>query len=132
VTLLRRVLKTNAALWLVWSLAVVIAPGWVIENLLGQPASPGYGLVRTSAVMGLVLALLMVLVSQKLDELWWWSWAFAILEIGTATVFVLTALFGLPDGAAAWPWWALAGINGTIGTGLLAGMGIAGQQKPFV
>ncbi|HEY6567187.1 MAG TPA: hypothetical protein VI341_06690 [Actinomycetota bacterium] len=131
-TLLRRLLKINAALWVLWSLMVLVAPAWVIEDLLGQPPSPGYGWVRASAVMGLVLALLMVLVSQKLDELWWWSWAFAILEIGTATVFTLTALFGLPDGATAWPWLALAVINGGVGAGLLAGMGMAGQEKPFV
>ena len=131
-TLLRRLLKFNAALWVLWSLAVLIAPAWFIEDLLHQPPSPGYGWVRASAVMGLVLALLMVLVSQKLDELWWWSWAFAILEIGTATVFALTALFGLPDGASAWPWWGLAVVNGGMGAGLLAGMGIAGQEKPFV
>lgn len=131
-TLLRRLLKFNAAFWVLWSLAVMIAPGWVIEDVFGQPESPGYGWVRASAVMGLVLALLMVLVSQKLDELWWWSWAFAILEIGTATVFALTAMFGLPDGVSAWPWWALAVINGGMGAGLLAGMGMAGQEKPFV
>ena len=131
-TLLRRLLKIDSALWVVWSLAVLIAPGWVIEDLLSQPASPGYGWVRASAVMGLVLALLMVLVSQKLEELWWWSWAFAILEIGLATVLALTALFGLPDGVASWPWWILAVINGAVGAGLLAGMGLAGQEKPFV
>jgi hypothetical protein len=132
VTLLRRLLKINAALWAVWSLAVIIAPATIIEDVLSQPAPPGYGWVRASAVMGLVLAMLMVLVSQKLDELWWWSWAFAILEVGTATVFALTALFGLPDGAAAWSWWALAVVNGGMGAGLLASMGIAGQEKPFV
>ena len=131
-TLLRRLLKIDAALWTVSSMAVLVAPGWVVDDLLNQPPSPGYGWLRASAVMGLVLAMLMVLVSQKLDELWWWAWAFAILEVGTATVFALTALLGLPDGAAAWPWWVLAGVNGALGAGFLAGLGIAGQEKPFV
>jgi hypothetical protein len=131
VTLLRRLLKVNAALWALWSLSILIAPGWILEAVLGQPAPPGYGWVRATAVMGLVLALLMVLVSQKLDELWWWSWAFALLEVGTATVFALTAVLGPPDGAATWPWWVFAIVNGAVGAGLLAGMGIAGQEKPF-
>jgi hypothetical protein len=81
--------------------------------------------------MGVVLALLMVLVAQKVDELWWWSWAFAVLEVGTATVFALNAAFGLPDGAAAWPFWTLAVLNGAFGAGLLAGMGLGGQERPF-
>ena len=131
-TLLRRLLKIDAALWTVSSMAVLLAPGLVVDDLLNQPPSPGYGWLRASAVMGLVLAMLMVLVSQKLDELWWWAWAFAILEVGTATVFALTALFGVPEGAAAWPWWVLAGVNGALGVGFLASLGIAGQEKPFV
>ena len=79
----------------------------------------------------MVLALLMVLVAQKIEDLWWWTWAFAVLEVGLATVFVLTALLGLPDGAATWPWWLLGALNGALGAGLLAGLGEAGQQKPF-
>lgn len=130
--LLRRLLKLNAVLWTVVSLSVLVAPRWIMVTVLDQPATPGYGSMRVSAVMGLVLALLMVLVSQKLDELWWWSWAFAILEIGTGTVLALTALFDLPVPAAVWPWWSLAVVNGAIGAGLLTGMAIAGQEKPFV
>ena len=82
-------------------------------------------------VMGLVLAMLMVLVAQKIEDLWWWSWAFAILAVGTATVFALTALMGVPAGAPAWPWWALAVISATVGAGLLVGMAQAGEEKPF-
>jgi hypothetical protein len=88
--------------------------------------------VRAAAVMGGVLALLMVLVAQKVGEGWWGSWAFALLAVGGATVFALNAIFGVPEGAEAWPFWALAIINGAIGAGLLVGMGIGGQEKPFV
>jgi len=110
---------------------VGLAPRWVLEDVLGQPRLAEYAWVRASSVMGIVLALLMVLVAQKIDELWWWSWAFAVLEVGTATIFAGNALFGLPDGAPAWPWWTLAAVNGALGGGLLAGMGVAGQEKPF-
>jgi hypothetical protein len=132
VKLLRRLLKVQAALWAAWSLAIGIAPAWVMEDLLGQPALVDYVWVRAAAVLGVVLALLMVLVAQKIDELWWWSWAFAVLEVGTASVFALNAAFGLPDGAAAWPFWGLAVANGAFGAGLLVGMGLAGQERPVV
>jgi hypothetical protein len=131
VTLLRRLLKINAALWVIWSLAIGLAPRVVFETLLDQPVLTDYVLVRASAVMGIVLALVMVLVAQRIEDVWWWSWAFAILEVGVATVFAINAMFGVPEGAAAWPWWILAGVSAVVGAGLLAGLGIAGQEKPF-
>ncbi|HWC70017.1 MAG TPA: hypothetical protein VG993_02530 [Actinomycetota bacterium] len=130
--LLRRLLKVQAALWLVWSVAIGLFPRWVLEDLFGQPPLADYVWMRATAVMAAVLALLMVLVAQRIDELWWWSWAFALLAVGTATAFALNAIFGLPDGAAAWPFWALAIVNGGFGVGLLIGMGTGGQEKPFV
>lgn len=130
--LLRRLLKLQAALWFVWGLATLAVPAWVLENLLGQPPLSQYAWIRAAGVMGVVLAMLMVLVAQKIEDLWWWSWAFAVLEVGLATVFAMTASFGLPDRAAAWPWWLLAAMNGALGAGLLVGMGGAGQEKPFV
>ena len=132
VKFLRRLLKLQAALWVVWSVAVGLFPGRVLEGLFEQPVPPDYVWVRAGAVMGLVLALLMVLVAQKIEELWWWSWAFALLEVGTATIFVLNAALGVPPGAEAWPFWMLAIVNGAFGAGLLVGMGIGGQERPFV
>lgn len=130
--LLRRLLKVQAATWLVWSVAIGLFPRWVLEDLFGQPILAEYVWVRAAAVMGVVLALLMVLVAQRIDDLWWWSWAFAVLEVGTATVFAVNAAFGVPAGAEAWPFWALAVLNGGLGAALLVGMGIGGQEKPFV
>ena len=100
-----------------------------MEDLFGQPVLADYVWVRAAAVMGVVLALLMVLVAQKIDELWWWSWAFAVLEVGTATVFAINAAFGVPEGADAWPFWALAIVNGGFGAGLLVGMGIGARRS---
>jgi len=57
--------------------------------------------------------------------------SFAILAVGTATVFALTALLSVPAGAANWPWWALAAVSAVVGAGLLAGMARAGEEKPF-
>ena len=130
-TLLRRLLKAQAALWTVCSAVALVAPRWLVEDLLGQPPLDVVW-IRTAAVMGIVLALVMVLVAQRIDELWWWSWAFAILDVGTATLFALHAVLGRPDGAAAWPWWSLAALNGAFGAALLVGMATAGHEKPFV
>ena len=82
--------------------------------------------------MSLVLALLMVLVQQRIEEVWWWSWAFAVLEAGTATICLLHAMFGLPPGEPAGAWWLLGAVNGAFAAGLLTGIGYAGQEQPFV
>ncbi|MEO8477509.1 MAG: hypothetical protein ABI572_10740 [Actinomycetota bacterium] len=130
--LLRRILKTQAVLWAAWGLSAIVVPRWVVETVMRQPALSDPVWLRTIGVMSVVLALLMALVSQKLEDVWWWSWAFAVLQIGAATVFVLHALVDLPDGASAWPWWAMGAAGALLGGGLLFGMAEAGQEKPFV
>ena len=130
-TFLRRVLSAQAVLWAMFGFVVGIAPGWLLETVAGQPALADDAWVRALGVMAVVLALLMVLVSQRLEDVWWWAWAFVVLEAGTATVFVLHALFGLPRAASAWSWWLLACVNGAVGALDLVGLGLAAQEKPF-
>lgn len=129
-TFLRRILYLQAALWAIFGAALVAAPGWLVVTVGGQPASD-HAWLRVLGVMAIVFALLMVLVAQRLEDVWWWSWAFVVLEAGTATVFALHALLGLPPGAAAWWWWLLAAVNGMIGALELVGLGLAAQEKPF-
>jgi hypothetical protein len=130
-TFLRRVLSAQAALWAMFGIVVGIAPGWLLETVAGQRPLTDDAWLRALGVIAVVLALLMVLVSQRLEEVWWWSWAFVVLEAGTATVFVLHALFGLPEDASAWSWWLLAFANGAVGALDLVGLGLAAQEKPF-
>jgi hypothetical protein len=130
-TFLRRVLNADAAMWTIFGLVVGIAPGWLLETVAGQPPLIDDAWIRALGVIAVVLALLMVLVAQRLDDVWWWAWAFVVLEAGTATVFFLHASFGLPDGAAAWSWWVLACVNGAMGGLLLVGLALAAQEKPF-
>ena len=130
-TFLRRVLNGQALLWALFGSAVGIAPRWVLESVAGQPPPSDDAWFRGLGVMAVVLALLMVLVAQRLEDVWWWSWAFVVLEAGTATVFALHVLFGLPDGASAWSWWLLACANGAVGALDLVGLGLAAQEKPF-
>ena len=101
-TFLRRVLNADAAMWTIFGLVVGVAPGWLLETVAGQAPLIDDAWIRALGVIAVVLALLMVLVAQRLDDVWWWAWAFVVLEAGTATVFFLHVLFGLPDDAAVW------------------------------
>ena len=65
--LLQRLLKAQAGLWSVWGLATIAAPRWVLEGVLGQPPLSQYAWVRAAGVMAVVLALLMVLIAQKIE-----------------------------------------------------------------
>lgn len=130
-TFLRRILKGQATLWAGFGLVLSISPRWLVETLAAQLPVGDDAWLRALGIMAIVLALLMVLVAQRLEDVWWWAWAFVVLEAGTATVFVLHALIGLPRGAAAWWWWVLAATNAAIGALELVGLGLAAQEKPF-
>jgi hypothetical protein len=129
---LQRVLKLQATLWALTGLAFLAVPGTVLSDVLSIGETPGVvAFARLLGVAAIVLAMLMVLVAQHAAEVWWWAWAFAILEAGVATICVLHALWGVPDGYRAWPWWT-AGI-GSIAFGALDLWGLfrAEQSKPI-
>ena len=130
--LLRRVLYWQAALWASIGLLEIAAPRWFLETVFRQPPAPDLAYVRALGVMAVVLALLMVLVAQKIEEIWWWAWAFALTDAALATVCGLNALLGPVEGSSTTFWWLLAGGNLAFGTGLLLGMARAGHEKPFV
>lgn len=131
-SLLARTLKVQAGLWFLGALGFGLVPQWLLEDLADQPPLPEYAWVRAGAVMGLVLALLMVLISRRLDDVWWWAWAFVVLSVGLATVLILNGVFALPRGAAAWPWWTLGGVHLGLAAALMVGLARTGQEKPFV
>jgi hypothetical protein len=131
VAILRRVLYIDALGSSVVGLAVAALPHWVVTTLFGQPEYPDYAVARLFGVCLFTLALLMVLVAQQIEELWWWSWAFVILEFGGAAVSTVHAAFGVPQGAAAWPWWFLAGGSWALCLGFLWGLARAGTERPI-
>ena len=130
--LLRRVLYWQAALWAATAAALVAVPGWLVERVLDQPPLGEDAWLRITGVTAFALALLMVLVANRLEDVWWWAWAFVILEAGTAAVFVLNALAGLAEGVAAWPWWILGALNALVGAVELAALARTGVEKPVV
>lgn len=129
-TFLRRVLKVQAAVWAVVGVLLAAVPVFVVDGLLGQPVPQEGAWLRLAGVMAVVLAMLMVLVAQRVTEVWWWAWAFALLEAGNATVFLLNALFGVPSGAAAWPWWIGGAVSAAFGALDLVGLAFAGAERP--
>jgi len=131
-TFLQRVLKLQAALWAVTGALLIFVPRWLLHDAFGQPPMREHAWVRAAGVMAVVLAMLMVLVAQRVSDVWWWAWSFALLAAGTATVFVLNAAFGLPTGADAWPWWSLGGVHASFGALDLVGITAAGREKPIV
>ena len=130
--LLRRVLYWQAALWAAIGLLQVTVPRWLLETVFRQPPMADLAYVRAVGVMAVSFALFMVLVAQRIEDVWWWAWAFAITDAALATVCALNALLGPVEGSATAYWWLLAAVNVAFGAGLLAGMARAGQEKPFV
>jgi hypothetical protein len=132
VNLLRRVLVWQAALWAALGLALVVVPGWLAEALLDQPPLGEDAWLRAAGVMAIALAGQMVLVARRIEDLWWWSWTFVLLELATALVFLVNAVAGLPPAAATWPWWVLGGLNGAVAAVEVAALAKTGTETPPV
>jgi hypothetical protein len=129
VTFLRRVLRWQSIFWALFGVALLVAPSALVEGLFDQGPVAEDAWLRTLGVASIVLAAQMVLVARKLDELWWWTWSFVLLEAGTAVVFLLNALVGVPEGAATWPWWTLAIANLAVGGAAVVGLARAGTER---
>lgn len=128
-SLLRRVLYWHAAVWTACGVAIAVVPRWVLVTLFDQPAYPQYAYVRVSGAMSVGLALFMVLIAQRIEELWWWSWAFALVDVALIAITALTAIL---CSAPALLWWVFAGTTTVLLLGVIFGLARAGQEKPLV
>jgi hypothetical protein len=129
VDLLRRILGWQAAVWGLAGLWLLVAPRWVVETVLDQPPVEEEAWLRLAGVMAVALAAQMVLVARRAEDLWWWSWTFALLDVGVAVVFALNALLGLSEGVPAWPWWGLAALSAGFAVLDLTGLAKAGTER---
>lgn len=127
--LLRGTLYAHALLWIALGALLAVWPG-VLSSLLGQPRYADHAWVRLAGVQAMGMALLMVLVGHRLEELWWWTWAFVLTTGAVAAILTLNAGFGLPEGASAAPWWALAVVHWALGSATLVGMSRAARERP--
>ena len=130
-SLLRRVLGVGAVLLLALSLPLVVIPSTVVEGVMGQADVSDVVWIRLFGAGGAALALFHVLVLRKLDELWWWCWAFVIFDGLTSLILITHVSAGLPDGSAAWPWWLFGATAALFAALYVVGLAKAGQEKPF-
>ena len=130
-SLLRGALGAGAALLLALSAPLVVIPRTVVETVMGQATTGDDVWIRLFGAGAIALAMFHVLILRKLDDLWWWCWAFVIFDGLIAVIVIFHATVGLPEGSAAWPWWVFGATSAAF-TGLyVAGLAKTGQEKPF-
>jgi hypothetical protein len=130
-SLLRGALGAGAVLLLALSAPLVVIPRTIVEAVMGQGPTGDDVWIRLFGTGAVALALFHVLILRKLDDLWWWCWAFVFFDGLTAVIAITHAAVGLPEGSAAWPWWVF-GVTSALFTGLfVVGLARTGQEKPF-
>jgi hypothetical protein len=122
----------QAAVWAACGAAIAVAPRFVLVTMFDLAPLPDTGYVRIAGIFSFSLALLMVLVARRLQELWWFAWAFVIASAGSAIVAALNALLGLPEGTSPLLWWLFAAASTVFTFGLLAGLAKTGTERPPV
>jgi hypothetical protein len=130
--LLRRTLYAMAAVWAATGIALIAVPRWVFVDLFAQVPYPDYATVRVAGVCSFVLAMLMTITAQRLEEIWVFCWAFVFAEVGIALVALANALWGRPDGSGSLLWWLLAASGVGFAAALLAGLAKTGTERPIV
>ena len=129
--ILRRFLYLSAALNALVGLALATVPKVVTKSVFAQAPYTEYAWVRIGGIQAFALAMLQVLVAQRAADVWWWSWAFVLVEGLVAVVAALNAIFGLAPGSSSVLWWLIAVVNGVLTAGLLWGIGRTGQERPL-
>jgi hypothetical protein len=129
-TALRRTLLAQAALWALLGLALALAPRFTLVSLFGQPAPSDPAWLRIAGVQAIGLSMLEVLVSRRLEDLWWWAWAFELVTVAAASVAVLNLAFGLDPGQSAGVWWALSAVTVALAFGLLWALSRTARANP--
>jgi len=130
---LRRVLYVQAGVFLLAGVTVASLPGTVAGHVFAASIAPS-GLqawIRLTGVEGVVLAMLMIMVGHRVEELWWWAWAFAIGAFAMTSVVLLNAAFGLAPAESALAWWLFALVLLGLTCGLLYGLFVSSRERPL-
>ena len=130
-TVLRRALGLGAVLQLAAAVPLMAMPRTIVERILDQAATGDDVWIRFAGAGCVALALFHILVIRKLDDLWWWCWAFVLFDGSVAVIALTHAAIGLPEGSAAWPWWMFGGTAAMFTALYLFGLARAGGEKPF-
>jgi hypothetical protein len=130
-SLLRGALGAGAILLLTLSAPLVVIPRTIVETVMGQGPTGDDVWIRLFGTGAVALALFHVLILRKLDDLWWWCWAFVIFDGLIAVIAIVHAAGGLPQGSAAWPWWVFGATGALFSCLFIVGLAKTGQEKPF-
>jgi hypothetical protein len=122
------------------SFVTVFSPGYFPDTHFGLSGGtilvpvngPAISVTRFLGVAQIGLAMFMVLVAQKIEAVWWWSWAFVITDALLALVVVLHLAAGLPTSSAALPWWLAVVVALAFSVGVLWGLFRAQQDQPII
>jgi hypothetical protein len=128
---LRRVLYLEAGVWAVVGAALALVPRFVLITVFDQPPQGELSWLRLYGIQSVGLAMLMVLVGHRIEQLWWWSWAFALVTAGTSAVVVLNAAFGLSPSQSSVLWWVFALVALAFSFGLVYGLFASSKEQPF-
>ncbi len=128
---LRRVLYVEAGVWAACGAAMALAPRFVLVTLFTQPPLGESAWLRLYGIQSVGLAMLMVLVAHRIEQLWWWSWAFALVTAGTAALAVLNAAFGLARNQSGALWWIFGIVALAFSFGHLYGLFVSSKEQPF-
>jgi hypothetical protein len=131
VNALRRTLYLQAGAWAVAGAALAAAPHFVLVTLFDQAPGQPLAWPRLVGVQAFGLALLMVLVAHRVEELWWWTWAFALVTVAMSVVVALNAAFGPTGGRGAVFWWVFAVVTVGFSGALLHGLYRSSREQPF-
>ena len=128
---LRRVLYVQAGVGAVVGLGLTIIPGLVLVTWFGQPELGETAWIRLLGVQTFGLALVMVLVAHRVEELWWWSWAFAFTDVALMGIVVLNLAFGLAPGQSAAVWWVASLVAIGFALWMLYALWITSRERPI-
>ncbi len=142
---LRKVLFLHAAAWgLVGIVCVLFARSILSALSFGEPiraiygfvqaqvAEPGVVFVRLLGVCLFALAMFMVLVAQKIEAVWWWSWGFVLADAAVAAIVLFHLAFGIPNGAPTLVWWIALVLCLGLAVATLWGLFKAQQDQPII
>jgi hypothetical protein len=135
---LRRVLYVFAVVTVLGGVLLAALPRFVLVTWFHQVPLDQWAWVRIVGIQLVAAAMFAVLVAQRVHDLWFWGWAFAIPTALSFLVFGATGAVG-PDCAMVGErlicptstlWWILAAITGLLSVGFVIGLARAGQEAP--
>ncbi len=134
--LLRRVLYLEALVSFVLGVALAALPRFTLVTVFHQIPYEEYAWVRIVGIQLLAAAMFAVLVAQRVEDLWFWGWAFAIPTALAFVVFGVNASIGpdcaTVDGVAICPslllWWLMAGVTGVLSAAFALALARAGNE----